>query len=130
MRFFGFADCCGLRKWTYFQHGLRFYLIFVAVFRFSNNTRFADIPFFIAASWFAGIPPYHGFRFAPVRCSERLMKLAQMNKCSIDIFLYVQSISFNIRLFGGFIVWDIRNKQSPTWTVRALRMWYHTFCCI
>ena len=38
MPFFGFADSCDLRKWTYF----RLYHIFVTVSRFSKNTLVVD----------------------------------------------------------------------------------------
>ena len=62
-------------------------------------------------------------RLAPVRYSERSMKLVRMNN--------VRSISFNIRLFGGFIRWGqslffyrsfIRNRQSLMWTVKIKSM--------
>ena len=63
----------------------------------------------LAVCWY--FPPYHGLRFAPVRYSERLTKLVQMNIVrlissirSIDIFQYpvirwIHDIVFTVRSF-------------------------------
>ena len=97
----------------------RFFTNIGAVFRFCRLLRFAEIDVFLTR--FSVLPyissgfsvfenyavggyslPYYGSRFAGITINE-----ARANEqYTIDIFLYVRSISFNIRLFGGFLRWE------------------------
>ena len=75
---FLYADCCGLRKWTYFSHVFRLYLIFLAVSRFPKIRGLRTFPS-LSQLRFAGIPLLITVCVAPVRCSKRLIKLVQVN---------------------------------------------------
>ena len=125
MRFFGFADCCGLRKWTNFQHCFRLYLIFVAIFRFSKNMRFADIHFLIVSWGLLVFTPLSRLALCAGEMQRTINEARANEQCTIDIFPYVQSISFNIRLFAWFMtlfLTFVHSKQTKSDVILLLRL--------
>ena len=130
MRFFGFADCCGFRKWTYFLNGFRLYLIFVAVSRFSKNTRFADIRFLIVSCGLLVFPPLSPLALCASEMQRTIYEARANEQCTTDIFLYVQSISFNIRLFAGFMTSFlpfVHSKQTKSDVILLLHLTSRVF---
>ena len=146
MPFFGFEDCCGLQKWTYFWHGFQLYLmggvavkaslyftgkiLILMLFLGFEKARFADIPHFIVARSLLIFTYILLFAVCISELQRTIIEPCpnEQSQWKIDIFLYVWYIYFNIESSNGCRTWErlpcsyrllVRNRQSLTRIVSA-----------